>query len=73
MNARILPQIIYPIGDSIPQGKRLCASVGNHGFDYFFELLDLDLPPLEVEVDDEAPTLKDEEVQALLGHDEWWA
>lgn len=71
MNARILPQIIYPIGDSIPQGKCLCASVGNHGFDYFFELLDLDIPPLEVEVEDEAPTLKDEEVQAL-GHIESW-
>lgn len=72
-HSTIIPTRVYPIGE-FASGQRLCAEVKADRVDWFPEFRDFDLDAmyaLPVYEDDEAPTLRDEEVQAL-GHAEWW-
>jgi hypothetical protein len=60
MNTPIFPKYIYPIGD-LPEG-RFSVEVSARGFQYLFDLPDLDgfeLPELDFD-DDEPDTLVDE-------------
>ena len=77
MRPQIHPVPIYPIGEFL-DGSRLCASVRpGHEVDWFPGHRDFDIDVLDQgydEVEDDAPTLRDGEVQALLGlgHEGWW-
>ena len=56
--------VVYPIGNE--DGLRKGVSVSRHGVEATAELLDLEWSDLQrVICDDGAPTLKDEQVQAL--------
>lgn len=71
MTPRILPVQIYSIGE-FPDGSRLYASVGSgREVDWFAGHRDFDVPDddewLIVIDQEDVPTLRDEQVQALLG------
>ena len=60
----IFPRVIYPIGE-LPEGM-FYAVVSARGFDYLWDLPDLDYDDEpDTLVDDGPPTLRDEEIQAL--------
>lgn len=75
----ITPVPVYPIGE-FADGSRLCASVEHDREVQWFPAhrdFDADDEPIELTsvdflLDDEAPTLKDDEIRGLLRYDDDW-
>lgn len=79
MKTTITPVPIYPIGE-FADGSRLCASIETDGDVQWFPAhrdFDVDDDPIELTskdflFDDDAPTLKDDEIAVLLRYDDDW-